>query len=375
MYSSLRGVFPPAYTEGDRFAHHALHASHSSRDPPQSRVRTVANNDDEQKTTGIEDMPTEILHSIVCLACSLSSKDPDLLELRVSQETTLSCAGVCRKWMAVAASHPELWSRVLDFARHRLPTLCSLLRISNPLLLNVGHRFAPLTLSWPDESLCDVYGIIQLIYQSRKRIQELHVEVGFHGSSFLLHYLCNVEASHLEALTWHTRLPANIDAPVHQQVFVMPKLYFKRLDFRRVAIALQPTPCLRSLTALSIYHSRSMTLMEWVDVLRSAPHLRFLSIHSSIRSDGLIPAIPSDSILLVDLALLTVGSRTSAEIELHLCLLGAIDIPPRCGLQIASLPYVQNGQCRVIISSKIFKMMARCHKPTMPLELFANEQF
>lgn len=316
-------------------------------------------------------MPTEILHSFICLACSVGRDDPDLLELRASQAMVIVCAAVSRKWQDVTASHPELWSRLFDCARYPLPTLCRLLRLSRPRLLNVGHRSAPLTLSWPEESLRNVYPIIRLIYLSRKRIRELHVEVGFGGSNFLLNGLCNMEALHLEVLTWHAK-PHDVHEP--SQPFPLPNLPFKRLDFRHVPIVLRPTPCLRALTALSIYHSPIMTLIEWLHILRSAHQLRFLSIHSSIQPDGQIYAIRSDCVPLVDLALLTLGSLTSDEANLHLLLLTAIGIPPTCGLHIAALPYVHSAPCRAMLRRKISKMMGQSTKPALALDLVADRK-
>ncbi|KAJ3501714.1 hypothetical protein NMY22_g18827 [Coprinellus aureogranulatus] len=327
-----------------------------------------------EKTAGIDDMPTEILRSIILLAGSFSCDDPDLLELRSTQETILACSRVSRKWAAVSLSHKVLWCRFLDFAQDSVPTLRLFLQFTHPCLFNVGHRSAPLVLTWADQGQRDVYGIVGLIHEFRSRIRELHVVWGF-GGSFALQDLGEMEVSHLEALTWHDI--SDPQASTHHLLHVyshLPEIPFKRLDIRHARILLQPKPCFNSLTALSVYRSPMVNFPGWLDFLRSTPKLRLLAIRSSIRMDGHMPGSLLGSVLeLPDLVLLTVGSLTSDEAEYHIPLLAVIRASPLCALQITELPYIRNSQCRVMLRSKIYKLMIQCANP-FALELVVDEE-
>lgn len=353
VYALLEGALPPPYTLGNALGDAFSFADVLVRVPPQSgqnQARVIASNDEEKETPGFEDVPTEILHSIICMACSLSCDD--LLDLHLSRRTILSCTGVSRKWMAVTLSHKELWSRVLDFTLHSAPTIWLLLIFTDPFPFNVGHRSTPVVLSWANEGHRDIRRIIQLIYTNRSRIRELHVEWSFGGAGLLSH-VCHMDSPLLEAVTWHKFDTHPTEAFAHP-IHILPQVPLKRLDIRHANIRLQPAASLNQLTALSMYHSPYFSFPEWLNFLRFTPKLLFLSIHCSIRIEGHIPGFHVGGLKLAHLALLTIGSSTSDEAERHICLLAAIRFPPTCGLRITALPYLRGrslppGSSRTIL--------------------------
>ncbi|KAJ3513966.1 hypothetical protein NMY22_g14887 [Coprinellus aureogranulatus] len=356
-YAFLEGARPPVYTQ--RETRHVTNVPSQVRSRSSIQADPMVDEEAGEKTVGIDDIPTELLRSIVLLAGNFSCDDPDLPELRSTQATIFACANVCRKWQYVSLSHKELWCRYLDFARYSVPRLHSLLLFTDPCPFNVGHRSAPLVLTWADQGRRDVFGIVRLIHQFRSRIRELHIEWGF-GGSCILEDLWKMEASHLEVVTWLEFSNAHPSAPSAQTLrhfcSWLPELPFKRLDIHYTRM-------------LPLDKPHGMVGLPSVNPKTTLPCDPFLD--QDERPYTWVPA--GSSIELPDLVLLTIGSLTSDEADHHIGLLVAIQPSPKCALQISELPYIHNSQCRAMLRSSIYKLMVQCDNP-FELELVVDEE-
>ena len=253
--------------------------------------------------------------------------------------TTLATAQVCQRWRAVALNYSVLWSRIIDYERHSLLWIETLLTRSGSSLIDFDGDSV---LKPVELQSSRGMAVLQSIFQRVASLQtvSLHIRRAPWESiclSFLGH-----SAPNLEFLNLITSCPFP-DCLYPLPLFANEAPRLRRLHLQRCLIDFSSS-VLSNLTELSVSYVLAPHLIMsssahthplkvapsvagWLRVLKNIPTLRFLTLTSAI--SHFTEPEPLPVVDLPHLSLLTIGTRFYPGISL----IDHLNIPPACGIR------------------------------------------
>ena len=269
------------------------------------------------------------------------SEDPPTIE----HATTVASSQVCTRWRSIALDCHTIWALIIDYRRHPLKWIETLLDRSKPSLFDFGDRFNSVL---SKELVDGGQGVLELVFNhiDRLRIFNLHVPVSTWElvcSRFLQMPAPKLEFMHIfpDGTAGHLTHPLfNNHAPNLQSL----GLVRCTVDFT--------SPVLTPLTELNVDLSEENarpTILCWLNILAGMPSLRSLRLGQAISSGS-----PNDIFPVIHLEL----DMLSLIGPLHECvtLVKHLIVPPCCGLRLlcdhAHLGFDQR-QLWAIIEKKI----------------------
>ena len=272
------------------------------------------------------------------------SEDPPTIE----HATTVASSQVCTRWRSIALDCHTIWSLIIDYHRHPLKWIETLLDRSNPSLLDFGGRSKIVRL----RDLVDGgQGVLELVlnHVDRLRIFNLHGPIctwELVSLRFLQMSAPNLEFMNilLGGTAGHLTHPLfNNHAPNLQSL----GLVRCTVDFT--------SPIFTPLTELSVDLSEKNsrpTILDWLNILGGMLSLQSLRLGHAISSGSESPNVVFPVIHLDDLDMLSLNG------PLHECviLVKHLIVRPCCGLTLLC-DHVQLGfdqrQLWAIIEKKI----------------------
>ena len=254
---------------------------------------------------------------------NVTGTSPDL----ISHETTVASSQVCKRWRSIALQYPMIWGSIIDYSRHPLEWIETLLDRSHPSSLDFGNRFFPVNLK--DSRL----GVLELVFNHVDRLRILNLKVGVSSWELVSSRFLQLPAPNLEFVCLDID---SIDSDIRQlthPLFEHHAPNLQNLQLHRCMVDLT-SPILTSLTELYVYHigeaSAAPTVLDWLNILGGMPSLRWVTLIRAISSATTNDMSSYPIIHLAALNMLSVEGTISDSVSLveHLI------IPPRCGLRI-----------------------------------------
>ena len=290
--------------------------------------------DAESDQAPIHGLPDELLEIIFLINTSrpLTIKQGNENHTYDPHSTTLASTQVCRRWRTVALDYPVIWSRIIDYERHPLEWIETLLARSGSSLIDVGGVLEPVKLQDTRGKL-----VLQSIFQRITALKSVSLYIRWAPwesicRSFLAH-----PAPNLEFLNLTTSCPFP-DCLYLNPLFADKAPRLRRLHLQRCLIDFS-SAVLSNLTQLSVSDitAPNLTLTTpnpwkvapsvagWLRVLKNIPGLRFLTLNAAI--SHFTEPEPLPVVDLPHLVLLTI----SARLHPGMSLIDHLNIPPSCG--------------------------------------------
>ena len=286
----------------------------------------------------IHKLVDDILEYIFLLNATLSDHE-------VEHATTVASSQVCTRWRSIALNCHTIWSLIIDYRRHSLKWIETLLVRSNPSSLDFGSRT---TAVYMDDCGQDVLELV-FNYVHRLRIFNLIVPVSTWElvcSRFLSLPAPNLEFVHV----FFMDIAGHLTHPLfdnHAPNLQILGLHRCTIDFT--------SPVLTSLTELYVNLSEENarpTTLNWLHILGGMPSLQWVRFFRAFSSGS-----PNDSDIFPFIHLGALD-MLSVDGPFHECvtLVKHLILPPRCGLRLhcdhAQLGFDQR-QLWAIIEKKI----------------------
>jgi hypothetical protein len=238
--------------------------------------------------------------------------------------TTVASSQVCSRWRSIALNCHTIWGRIIDYRRHSLKWIETLLDRSNPSLLDFGSRNNCVYLE------DDRQGVLELVFNHIDRLRIFNL--GHDDPDSIWELVCsrflqlpapNLEFMHVSFVAGHLTHPLfDNHAPNLQNL----GLLHCSVDFT--------SPVLTSLTDLSVRDIDQLegdavpTVLDWLNILGGMPSLRWVTLVDAISSaptNDICPVIHLDALDML-----------SVDGPFHECvtLVKHLIMPPRCGLRL-----------------------------------------
>jgi hypothetical protein len=270
------------------------------------------------------------------------SKEPT-----VEHATTVASSQVCTRWRSIALNSHTIWS-IIDYRRHSLKWIETLLDRSNPSSLDFGSRFDSVYLSqWDDE-----HGVLKLVFNHIDRLRIFNLRVTASTWELLCSRFLQMPAPNLEFM--HVFLDDDAGHLTHP-LFDNHAPNLQSLGLGRCTVDLT-SPVLTSITELHVDITPSNAhpnILDWLNILGGIPSLQSVHLSGAISSGP--RGSPNDVFPFIHLDALDI---LFLDGSLHECvtLVKHLIVPPRCGLRL-SCYYARLGfdqrQLWAIIEKKI----------------------
>ena len=240
--------------------------------------------------------------------------------------TTVASSQVCTRWRSIALNYHTIWGRIINYERHPLKWIETLLDRSNPSLLDFGSRI--------NKSYCGFkaheQGVLELVFKNIDRLRIFNTDISvskweFLCSRFLQLPAPNLEFVHVFVYDGDDGVGGHLTHPLFDNR--APKLQSFGLPLGAVGLT---SPVLTSLTELYIFYmgKDSCTVLEWLNILGGMPSLRWVTLKHAISrapANDIYPSIHLDALVMLSID----GSfHESVTLVDHLI------VPPRCGLRL-----------------------------------------
>ena len=247
----------------------------------------------------------------------LDSVDPPTVE----HATTVASSKVCTRWRSIALKCHTIWGLIIDYNRHSLKWIETLLDRTSPSLLDFGSRIRSVWLT----GLADGgQGVLELVFNriDRLRIFNLHAPNScweLVRSRFLQLPAPNLEFAHV----FFIHMAGHLTHPLFDNH--APNL--QNLLLNRCSVDFT-SPVLTPLTELYVHtiaQENSLPVLDWLNILGGMPSLRWVTLVGAI--SGAPANDISQAIHLGALDMLSVDG------PFHECvaLVKNLIMPPRCG--------------------------------------------
>ena len=263
----------------------------------------------------IHKLVDDILENIFLLNATLP--DPEL-----QHATTVASSQVCTRWRSIALNFHTIWSLIIDYRRHSLKWIETLLDRSNPSLLDFGNQFITVCL---EDGRQDV---LEMVFNHIDRLRTFNIQVPASSWDLVCSRFLQMPAPNLVTVFMYVlnNASGHLTHPLfdnHAPNLQILGLYQCTIDFT--------SPVLTSLTKLYVDLSEENTLptvLEWLNILGGMPSLRSVHLHRAISSGS-----PNDIFPFIHLDAL---DMLEVEGPLHECvtLLKHLNVPLRCGLDL-----------------------------------------
>ena len=248
--------------------------------------------------------------------------------------TTVASSQVCTRWRSIALNCHTIWGLIIDYPRHSLKWIETLLNRSNPSLLDFGSRKCSVCLLKDDNQ-----SVLGLVFNHIDRLRIFNLYCLSYTwdlvcSRFLQLPAPNIEFVHLMFTgdTGHLTHPLfNNNAPNLQT-----------LSLLRCSVDLT-SPVLTSLTELyarEIFFDEEdtvPTVLDWLNILGGMPSLRRVDLNHAISSAPAANDIcPVIHLIALDMLSIVGPFDECVTLVKHLIL------PPRCGLKLKLRRYYRD---------------------------------
>ena len=324
----------------------------------------------ESNEAAIHRLVDDILTYIFFL--NATAPDPDGRE----HATTVASSQVCMRWRSIALQCHTIWGPIIDYSRHSLKWIETLLNRSHPSPLDFGSRIARVnTVSLLDGG----QGVLELVFNHIDRLRTFNLEFPESCWDLVCSRFLQLPAPNLEfvkiVITFGDH-PGPGQTRVRRVAQLMHQMFnhhapnLQNLQLRRCTVDFT-SPILTRLTELDvrdISHSRACpTVLDWINILGGMPTLRWVKLIRAISSS--MPNVIYPIIPLAALEMLSVedGFRESVTMIEHL-------IAPRCGLKlICDDAHVGSDQRKLwaIIKKKVDSWANNA--PNRYLEVWSNQ--
>ena len=238
--------------------------------------------------------------------------------------TTVASSQVCTRWRSIALNCHTIWSRIIDYHRHPLKWIETLLDRSNPSLLDFGSRIESVYSSIMKN---DVQDVLELVFNHIDKLRVFNVKLPVSSwelvcSRFLQLPAPNLEYVHVEA-TGHVTHPLFDNHAPNLQNLCLSNC---TVDFT--------SSVLTSLTELYVQTNASasatVTVLEWLNILEGMPSLRWITLIHAISKAPANDICPVVHLRALDMLSVEGPLRESVTLVDHLI------VPPSCGLRFNS---------------------------------------
>ena len=238
--------------------------------------------------------------------------------------TTVAFSQVCTRWRSIGLNYHTIWGRIIDYHRHSLKWIETLLDRSNPSLLDFGSRINGV--HFTSHSLAE--GVLELVFNHIDRLRIFNLQVPVTSWELVCSRFLHLPAPNLEFV--HIIVPANIGHLTHP-LFDNHAPNLRSLGLPRDTVDFT-SPVLTLLTELYVNNiaNGSPTVLEWLNILRGMPSLRWVTLINAISS-----APANDICPVVHLRALDMLSLDGSFLE-SVTLVDHLIVPPHCGLRFCS---------------------------------------
>ena len=238
--------------------------------------------------------------------------------------TTVASSQVCTRWRSIALNCHTIWGLIIDYPRHSLKWIETLLDRSNPSSLDFGSRINSVYLGdGPDGG----ERVLELVFNHIIRLRTFNLQVPFFTwelvrSRFFQLPAPNIEFVHVSFLG----IAGHLTHPLFDNN--APKL--RKLGLLRCSVDFT-SPVLTPLTELYVHTARrknTVSVLDWLNILGGMPSLRWVTLVNAISS-----APANDVCPVIHLGAL---DMLSIDGPFHECvtLVNHLIMPPRCGLRL-----------------------------------------
>ena len=243
-------------------------------------------------------------------------KDPPTVE----HATTVASSQVCTRWRSIALSCHTIWSLIIDYRRHSLKWIETLLDRSNPSPLDFGSRFSIVSLEAGGQ------GVLELVFNHIDRLRIFNLYVPASSWEFVCSRFLQMPAPNLEFMQVFNETAGHLTHPLFNNH--APNL--RSLGLERCTIDLT-SPVLTPLTELYVSLSEENahpSLLDWLNILREMPSLRSIRLFRAISSGSPNDILPFIHLSALDLLYVNGPLHECVTLVKHLI------VPPRCGLHL-----------------------------------------
>ena len=240
--------------------------------------------------------------------------------------TTVASSQVCTRWRSIALNHQTIWGRIIDYHRHSLKWIETLLDRSNPSLLDFGSRI--------DMVYCAIIadkgqGVLELVFNHIDRLKIFNVKIETSSSwELVCSRFLRLPVPNLEFV--HVVVDGGVAGHLTHPLFDNRAPNLQSLGLHRGTVDFT-SPVLTPLTELYVDNCfPTVTVLEWLNILGGMPSLRWVTlIHaiSSAPANGIFPVVHLGALDML-----------SVEAPFHesVTLVDHLIVPPRCGLRFRS---------------------------------------
>ena len=251
-----------------------------------------------------------------------TAPDPDDLE----HATTVASSQVCKRWRSIALHCRMIWCPIIDYSRHSLKWIETLLDRSHPSSLDFGSRIKTVHLL---DRRAMPGPVLELVFNHIDRLRIFNLRVLASFWELVCSRFLRLPAPKLEFVN------VIIDSNSTQQFKAAPPLFgnhapnLQNLQLRGCTIDFT-SPILTRLTELYIADPTAFpTVLDWLNILGGMPSLRWLTLVGAI-SRSAMTNITYPIIHLAALEMLSVDD----EFQKSVTLVEHLMVPPRCGLRL-----------------------------------------
>ena len=292
----------------------------------------------ESNEAAIHRLVDDILTSIFLLNATVP--DPDGCE----HATTVASSQVCMRWRSIALNCHTIWAPIIDYSRHSLKWIETLLDRSYSSPLDFGSRIAPVDTV---HLLDDGQGVLELVFNHIDRLRTFNLKVLESCWDLVCLRFLQLPAPHLEFVKIYIIFSdynvgqgrrfrpdfgvAKGFAQLMHPLFNHHAPNLQNLQLPRCIVDFT-SPILTHLTELDVrdiaHSSAAPTVLDWLNILGGMPSLRWVTLIRAISSSMTNAIYPI--IQLAALEMLSVDD----EFREIVTMIEHLITPPRCGLKL-----------------------------------------
>ena len=237
--------------------------------------------------------------------------------------TTVASSQVCTRWRSIALNYRTIWGHIIDYHRHSLKWIETLLDRSNPLSLDFGSRLYRVYWALIAD---DKRSVLELVFNHIDRLRIFNLQIPFSSWELVCSRFLQLPAPNLEFV--HVIVEGDITGHLAHPLFDNQAPNLQSLGFHRGTVDFT-SPVLTSLTELYVHHiaNASPTVLEWLNILGGMPSLRWVTLDRAISSTPANDICPVVHLCALDMLSVDGPFHESVILVDHLI------VPPRCGLR------------------------------------------
>ena len=237
---------------------------------------------------------------------------------------TVASSQVCKRWRSIALHSHRIWGPIIDYSRHSLKWIETLLDRSHPSPLDFGSQTKTVNLGGDK-----FQNVLELVFNHIDKLRTFNLQVPVSGWELVCSRFLHLPAPNLEFV--NVIIASNTRQLTHP-LFDHHAPNLQNLQLRRCTVDFT-SPILRSLTELYVRDiteaSAVPTVLDWLNILGGMPSLQWVTLMHAI-SSATTNDIIYPNIHLNALDMLTLDGA------LHDCvtLVEHLISPPDCSLRL-----------------------------------------